>query len=59
MKEQFIKTKDKDTYSLLLSQNFVFLGKDGDYYCFLNETNKLNFEDKDYKKMLFTNLISI
>ncbi len=59
MRENFIKTKDEDTYKLLLSHDFVYLGKDGDFYCFINERNKLNFDIEEYKGMLFTNLISL
>lgn len=59
MKNKFIKTQDEKVYEYLLSQGFVFLGKDSDHYCFLNDINKLNFDDSISKKIMFTNIISI
>lgn len=59
MKNNFIKTQDEKTYIYLLSEGFEFLGKDGDFYCFLNDTKKINFEDKICKKIIFTNIIAI
>ena len=59
MVSNFIKTQDENIYKYLLSQGFQFVGKDGNFYCFINDINKLNFEDSVYKKIFFTNMIAI
>lgn len=59
-KFNFIRTSDKDTINLLYEQGFQLLSKDGECATFINETNKLNFDNNiDKSKLQYTNMLCI
>lgn len=47
--KNFVKTTDPKTAEYLRRAGFVELKKEGDRFVFLNEINKVNFDDKDLK----------
>ena len=47
-KQLFIKTTCKDTYELLVKENFTLLSFDGKVWTFLNDKGKaMNFNSKE------------
>ena len=54
----FIKTKDEGVARELRQSGFTELGKEGDFYCFINDGNKKTF-DCDNKKIIQTNVLAM
>lgn len=59
MKQNFIRTNDKETADKLLSLGFQKIDEQNGFYIFLNCSN-LTFSDEDKKlKVQYTNMLSI
>ena len=56
MKYNFIKTSDKETKELLLSEGFKLISQEGSIYTFLNDKT-FSFEDKG-KKIQYSNMLT-
>lgn len=56
MKYNFIKTSDKETKELLLSEGFKLISQEGSVYTFLNDKT-FSFEDKG-KKIQYSNMLT-
>lgn len=59
MKQNFIKTTDKETADQLILCGFQLISNTCDTYTFLNQQPKnLNFENVDVKKCVYTNALT-
>ncbi len=59
MKQNFIKTTDKETAEKLMLLGFQLISCDGSMHTFLNQPPKnFNFENIDIKKLAYTNMLS-
>ena len=56
MSYNFLKTSDQETITILLSQGYKLLQKDGDVATFLND-HTLRFDDKNYK-VQYSNILT-
>ena len=54
-----IVTQDKSVSNILIAHGFHLLSNISGTYTFVNEPNKLNFEQFDKKLVYFTNKINI
>lgn len=60
MKNQFIKTTDKQTAEKLIFFGFKLISQIGNIYTFINEPPKnFNFESIDNKKIVYDNILSL
>lgn len=59
MKENFIRTSDKETALLLEEEGFVKIDESNGFYTFLNQTHKNFSRDVDEKKISYTNILNI
>lgn len=51
MKTNFLKTSSEETYKALLASKYTYIGKEGQYFCFINDGKELF----DEKKVIQTN----
>lgn len=57
--KKFIITQDQSVSNLLIAHGFHLISNVCGTYTFMNEPNKLNFEQFDKKLVYFTNKINI
>ena len=57
-KQNFIKTKDKETADKLIDLGFQLVSLEDNVYTFLNAANNFNFENIDTNKMVYTNMLN-
>ena len=60
MKQNFIKTVDKETAHKMISEGFQLISQIGGVYTFLNlPPQSFNFEAEEQKKVIYTNMLSL
>lgn len=60
MKQNFIKTTDKETADKLMFCGFQLVSHVGDMYTFLNQPPKnFSFDEIDKKKYAYSNILSM
>ena len=60
MKQNFIKTTDKETADKLILCGFQLISHVGDMYTFLNQTHKnFSFDEVDKNKYAYSNILSM
>lgn len=60
MKQNFIKTTDKETVDKLMLLGFQLISHVGDMYTFLNQpTKNASFDEVDKKKYAYSNILSM
>ena len=60
MKQNFIKTVDKETADKLMTCGFQLVSRMGDMYTFLNQPPKnFSFEEIDKNKYTYSNMINL
>lgn len=60
MKQNFIKTTDKETSDKLMLLGFQLVSHVGDMYTFLNQPPKnASFDEVDKKKYAYSNILSV
>lgn len=60
MKQNFIKTTDKETADKLMLLGFQLISHVGDMYTFLNQPPKnASFDEVDKKKYAYSNILSM
>jgi hypothetical protein len=60
MKQNFIKTTDKETADKLILLGFQLVSNVGDMYTFLNQPPKnVKFDEADKKRCAYSNILSI
>lgn len=59
MKENFIKTSDKETALLLEAEGFVKIDESNGFYTFLNQTHKKFSNNVNEKKISYTNILNV
>lgn len=59
MKQNFIKTSDKETREKLLKLGYVEIKENGGFYTFINDTTKMNFGEVDKNKICFSNILVV
>lgn len=55
MKQNFIRTSDKETISTLLKEGFTMVSKNGEFAIFVND-KPFTFDDKS--KIQYTNMLT-
>lgn len=60
MKQNFIKTTDKETADKLMLLGFQLMYRDGNMYTFLNQPPKnFSFDEVDKSKYAYSNILSM
>lgn len=59
MKENFIKTSDKDTADILRGEGFVQIGYSNGFYTFLNSKNRKFSNDVNEQNIIYSNNLNI
>jgi hypothetical protein len=60
MKQNFIKTTDKETADKLITCGFQLVSNMGNVYTFVNQPPKnFSFEEVDKKKYTYSNMINL